>query len=246
MKMLRADTRAKQWALGIFLAVIAGYLDGYGLRFLGTFVSFMSGNTTMTGMNAGEGNFGAALPAAVAIAFFVAGSFSGNLLAHSRFRHSHRIILGAIAGLLGAAAFLDRRNLANAAFEIAVLSLAMGMTNPALAQIGAESVSLTFMTGTLTRIGGHLASAAGQDSLPGAQGPWDSHLARARIDSSLWLGFLAGAGVSGFVGADLRRWALLPPCFIMIALSVLSERAVRISERTMPAKENSGALGPAS
>jgi hypothetical protein len=45
MKPHLGETRA-QWALAIFLALTAGYLDGYGLLFLGVFVSFMSGNTT--------------------------------------------------------------------------------------------------------------------------------------------------------------------------------------------------------
>jgi hypothetical protein len=42
--------RRVQWAVAIFLALIAGYLDGYGLLVLGTSVSFMSGNTTTTGL----------------------------------------------------------------------------------------------------------------------------------------------------------------------------------------------------
>jgi hypothetical protein len=59
----------------------------------------------------------------------------------------------------------------NLYFTIALLSLSMGMTNPALAKIGAESVSLTFVTGTLNRIGGHLASAAGAKTSGGGAGP---------------------------------------------------------------------------
>src|ERR1700683_3408321 len=45
MKLLLYDARV-QWASAVFLALVAGYLDGYGLLFLGTYVSFMSGNTT--------------------------------------------------------------------------------------------------------------------------------------------------------------------------------------------------------
>jgi Cupin len=59
----------------------------------------------------------------------------------------------------------------NAPSQIAMLSVPMGMMNPALSKIGAESVSLTFVTGNLRRIGGHLASAAGRNPLPDAQGP---------------------------------------------------------------------------
>jgi Protein of unknown function (DUF1275) len=49
MKLLLYDARV-QWASAVFLALVAGYLDGYGLLFLGTYVSFMSGNTTFAGL----------------------------------------------------------------------------------------------------------------------------------------------------------------------------------------------------
>jgi len=61
--------------------------------------------------------------------------------------------------------------------------------NSALSKVGVESVSLTFVTGTLSRIGGHLAAAAAGKRLPERQGLEDSHLARARIDASIWVGF---------------------------------------------------------
>lgn len=86
--------------------------------------------------------------------------------------------------------------------------------------VGAESVSINYVTGTLNRIGGHLAAAAGREPLPEPQGPGDSHLARARIDASVWSGFLIGAGLSGMAGSHFRIWALLPPCVVMIALGL--------------------------
>ena len=218
------ETRVK-WALAVFLALIAGYLDGYGLLVLGTYVSFMSGNTTLAGLKSGQDNFQAALPSAIAVLSFVTGSFLGNLFSQSRLRYSHRLIFGVIAGLLATVAGLERHGLWNAPAEIALLSLAMGMMNPALSKVGAESVSLTFVTGTLNRIGGHLAAAAGRKPLPEGQGPGDSHLARARIDASVWSGFLVGAGLSGMAGSHLRMWALLPPCIVMIALGLFSECA---------------------
>ncbi|MBA3914873.1 MAG: DUF1275 domain-containing protein [Acidobacteriales bacterium] len=97
----------------------------------------------------------------------------------------------------------------------------MGMMNAVLSRVSAESVSLTFVTGTLNRIGGHLASAAGRKPLPEGQGPANSHLARARTDASVWLAFLIGAGLSGIASSHLRTWVLLPPCVVMIALGVL-------------------------
>lgn len=211
------------WAGAILLAMLAGYLDGYGLLFLGIYVSFMSGNTTMTGVKTGQGNFHAAFASAVAILFFVVGSFLGNLLCQSRLRHAHRITFALIAGLIATVASLEWNGLARVPCEIAALSLSMGMLNPVLARVGAESVSLTFVTGTLSRIGGHLASAAGRKPMEGPQGPVDSHLARARVETGIWTGFLTGAMLAGLTGSHVRTWALLPPCLAMIALALFSE-----------------------
>jgi len=224
MKLLLYDTRV-QWATAVFLALIAGYLDGYGLLFLKTYVSFMSGNTTFTGLKSGQGNFEAALPSAIAILSFVTGSFLGNLCTESKFRYSHRLIFGVIAGLLASVAGLELLGLRNALAEIALLTLAMGMMNPAMAKVGAESVSLTFVTGTLNRIGGHLAAAAGRKPLSEGQGPGDSHLARARLDASVWSGFLVGAALSGMAASHFQMWAPLPPCVVMIALGLFSKGA---------------------
>jgi uncharacterized membrane protein YoaK (UPF0700 family) len=222
MKLLSNDTRVK-WALAVFLALVAGYVDGHGLLVLGTYVSFMSGNTTFAGLKSGQGNFQAALPAGIAVLSFVTGSFLGNLLSQSRLRYSHRLIFAVIAGLIAAVAGFERHGLWSALVEIAVLSVAMGMMNPALSKVGAESVSLTFVTGTLNRIGGNLAAAAGRKPLREGQGSRDSYLARARIDASVWLGFLVGAALSGVVAAHFRTWALLPPCIAMIALGLFSK-----------------------
>jgi uncharacterized membrane protein YoaK (UPF0700 family) len=230
MKLLLYETRV-QWALAIILALIAGYLDGYGLLVLGTFVSFMSGNTTTAGLRSGQVNFHAALPFAIAVVSFVTGSFLGSLFCQSRLRYSHRLVFGAIAVLLATVAGLERHGLWNAAAEIAMLSLAMGMMNPALSKVGAESVSLTFVTGTLNRLGDHLAAAAGREPLSDGRGPGDSHLARARIEASVWSGFVVGAGLSGMVGSHFRMWALLPPCLVMIALGLFSECSATSPEK---------------
>jgi uncharacterized membrane protein YoaK (UPF0700 family) len=232
MKQVLDETRVK-WAFAVFLALVAGYLDGYGLLVLGTYVSFMSGNTTFAGLKSGQGNFQAALPSAIAVLSFVTGSFLGNLLSQSRLRYSRRLIFGVIAGLLATVAGLERHGLWNAPAAIALLSLAMGMMNPALSNVGAESVSLTFVTGTLNRIGRNLAAAAGRKPLTEGRGSGDSYLARARIDASVWSGFLVGAALSGMVALHFRMWALLPPCIVMIALGLFSEGATPSTEKSI-------------
>ena len=68
---------AHKWPQGkgymaISLALIAGYIDAYGFIQFGTFVSFMSGNTTEAGSNVGTGLASAAFPSFIAIVSFVA------------------------------------------------------------------------------------------------------------------------------------------------------------------------------
>ena len=229
---LRLYQTRVQWALAMFLALNAGYVDGFGLLYLGTSVSFMSGNTTTTGLKSGQGDFHAALPTAIAILSFVAGTFLGTLFSQSRLRYSHRLIFLVVAGLLATVAVLERHGPRNVLVEIAILAVGMSMMNPALSKVGGESVSLTFVTGTLNRMGGHLAAAAGRQPLPDGQGPKDSHLVRALIEASVWSGFVVGAGLSGMAGSHFRLWAaLLPPIVVMIALGLFSEWATPSIEK---------------
>ena len=223
---LNWSDRRVQWLGAITIAAIAGYVDGYGLLFLKTYVSFMSGNTTSTGVMSGRGNFHAAFLSALAIVCFITGSFLGNLMSQSRWRHCHRMMFCLIAAGLAAVVGLEWADLHNIAIEVALLGVTMGIVNPVLSKVGVEAVSLTFMTGTLSRIGGHLAMAAAQQPLSHLQGPKDSHLARAAIEAGVWCGFLGGAVLSGIGGSNRRTWVLLPPCVVMLFLGLVSECCV--------------------
>lgn len=218
MTLRSSDTHA-QLPLAVCLAVASGYLDGYGLLVLGTFVSFMSGNTTLTAVSTGQNSIRAALPSAIAVVSFVAGGFFGYLV--YRLRNSHRLIFGLMAVLLGVAVVLDRDRALNGV-QIALLSVATGMVNPAFSKIHAESVSLTFVTGTLSRMSSHIAAAAIREPLVDRQSPRDSHLSRARIDATIWAGFLIGALMSPVVISYFRAWSLLLPITVLLALALFS------------------------
>ena len=199
----------------------------------------MSGNTTSTGVMSGSGNYLAAFRSALAIIFFVTGSFFGSLLSQSKLRHTHRICFAWIAGMLATVAWLEWNGLRHMELEIALLCVAMGMVNPALTKIGAEPVSLTFITGTLNRMGGHIASAAQRKPLTDSHGDGDSHLRRAGIDASVWAGFIGGAvlaGLAGLLHPSLRAWALLPPCAVMLVLILFSDRSVPPAEGAVAKK----------
>ena len=82
--------------------MIAGFIDAYGMITYGVFVSFMSGNTTQAGYQTAEGAFGAASLSALAILFFVVGSFAATLLAQVTERHARRLVYGVVAVALAA------------------------------------------------------------------------------------------------------------------------------------------------
>jgi uncharacterized membrane protein YoaK (UPF0700 family) len=196
LRSLRLAGERQEW-LAAGLAMIAGFVDAFGMITYQTYLSFMSGNTTQTGYQTGQGNFGAAVPSALAIVFFGGGSFAGALLAHSAVRRIRRLVFGMVAFSLALIIGFTRLAVVSDGVGIAVISFAMGAMNTALSRVGAESVSLTFVTGTLTRIAVHLALAVRRAPLPDSQGSWDTHQHRARLLAGIWAAFLAGALLSG-------------------------------------------------
>lgn len=127
---------AKQTLLAVALCVVAGYLDGYGLLIFNTYVSFMSGNSTFASVRLGQGAFHAALPAAVAVLFFVVGSTLGALLLRSKLPHTHQLSFAFIGLLIAVVSVLTRGESAHITLAVALLSLGMGTVNAILPKIG--------------------------------------------------------------------------------------------------------------
>jgi uncharacterized membrane protein YoaK (UPF0700 family) len=205
--------------LAAALAMIAGFVDAYGMITYGVYVSFMSGNTTQTGYQAAEGAFRPASLSALAILFFVVGSFAGTLMVEFAGRYARPVLYGVVAAALAAIIGLTQLGMLPGAVAIAAISVAMGVMNNALSRVGAQAVSLTFVTGSLSRVGSSLALAMRRAPLRDAQGPWDTHLRRALLLARLWLGFLVGAFLSGAVTPRYGALVLSAPALILAALA---------------------------
>jgi uncharacterized membrane protein YoaK (UPF0700 family) len=214
----------QEW-LAVGLAMIAGFVDAYGIITYRTYLSFMSGNTTQAGFRIGQGNFWAAMHSALAIVFFVGGSFAGALLAHSAVRRIRRLVFGVVAGSLALIIGFTQLGFSSGWVPIAVLSFAMGAMNTALSRVGAQYVSLTFVTGTLSRIGVQLALAVRHAPLPDSQGSWDTPLYRTLLMAGIWAGFLTGALMSGAVTPRFGVWVLLFPVLVLSALAAFDRSA---------------------
>ncbi len=176
------------WLLAAALAGLAGFVDAIGfLETGGFFTAFMSGNSTRMAVGAvGDGR--AAGIAAAMIASFVAGVTLGAVIGN---RCSTRarlpVTVALVAALLALAAGLAMAGMTIAA--IGCTLLAMGAENTAFQREGQVSIGLTYMTGTLVKLGQALARVHQREH----RGEWLPYLL-------LWAGLVTGAllGASAF------------------------------------------------
>lgn len=211
-------------SLAVCLALIAGYVDAYGFITFGTFVSFMSGNTTHAGSDIGGGLLKAAVPAMLAIVSFVAGVFAATLLVRSNIRRPRSVLYVIIAALLGLTIAVTHLTSLSAPAFVIMLSFTMGVMNTALSRVGYQLVNVTFVTGTLSQIGGHLARSYRGEALEDADGPRDTHFARAMLLTTVWLGFFSGALLGGALTPRMGVWMLAIPAgaiFILLLAETL-------------------------
>ena len=211
--MLRHDRHVQ--TLAICLAGVAGYVDAVGfLETRGSFVSFMSGNTTRLGVGVTSISPTAATAAGL-IATFVFGVATGTLTGHAAGRNRRPLVLLLVAALLAAAALAGM--LQFRVVSLALTALAMGAENAVFEQDGEVSIGLTYMTGTLVKLGQRLAVALrGGDPFG-----WTSYL-------KLWLGLLTGAILGA--GVD-HRFGLGALWGAALAAALLSGAAARLDCR---------------
>jgi len=208
--MLRYDRDIRVLAMGY--AVLAGAVDAIGfLKSGGLFVSFMTGNSTRLAVGLAEISAIAAAAGAL-IALFVVGVVL-NVLVSESIGALHRKVTAAlfVSTLLIAASAAD--SLGFYQLTIGSLCLAMGAANAIFRREGEVSIGVTYMTGTLVKLGHRLA-----DSLRGAgDTSWLPYLL-------LWLSLVVG-GVAGAVGfnaaEDASLWAV---AFASLALAFAAWR----------------------
>jgi uncharacterized membrane protein YoaK (UPF0700 family) len=176
--------RVRLFAAG--LSGLAGFVDAIGFISLGGFfVSFMSGNTTRLGVGLAR-NPDAALLAIGLIALFVTGVMAGTLTRRFTPWRAAASVLLLVAALLALAARLEAQGWPTAA--AAAMVLAMGAENTVFEREGEVHIGLTYMTGTLVRLGQHLTAAM----LGGPPLAWLSYLL-------LWLGLAGGAAAGALL-----------------------------------------------
>ena len=190
-------------AFAVCLSALAGYVDAIGFMALGGFfVSFMSGNSTRFSVGLARRSPDAMVAGGL-IACFVFGVVLGSAVGRFAGRRRPTVILILVSGLLACGSSLAIAG-SNAA-ALSLVAMAMGAENTIFEREGEVSVGVTYMTGTLVKLGQRAAGALfGEDRLG-----WLPYLV-------LWLGLVGGA----FVGAVCYRWMGLQALWIGAAAAL--------------------------
>lgn len=195
--------------LALAVVALAGFTDAVSFQQFGhIYASFMSGNTTALGVALAGGGWAQAALLAGVVGLFVAGVVLGGWLHRAGGNPAGRV-LGVVAGLLSlAAGWWPGR------WALLALVLGMGMLNAAISQAGASPLSLTYVTGTLVKVGAGLL-----DRLSGR--PWPAGWRRQVLD---WLALAAGATLGALSWDHLGLRALLGAAAWAAALALLARR----------------------
>ncbi|MGO2515839.1 MAG: YoaK family protein, partial [Corynebacterium variabile] len=152
--------RRGEQLLAVALTVLAGFVDSVGFLYLGgVFLSFMSGNTTRFATAAVEGDGNLAVLAGSCVGLFLGGVILGalvhrlarNLWDLTRGREAVMVTVTALFGLSALLVALDTERAA-----MLVLSVGIGALNSVFERDGEVAVPLTYMTGTLVKMGQRL------------------------------------------------------------------------------------------
>ncbi|MES3026439.1 MAG: YoaK family protein [Pseudomonadota bacterium] len=215
----RYDRRVR--LLASALSAAAGYVDAVGFLMTGGFfVSFMSGNSTRLAVGLADHAAYAGLALGL-IVLFVVGVAIGALVGRVAKDRRGVAVLALVALLLAGAATLascgaDR-------FAVLMLALAMGAENTIFTEDGEVRIGLTYMTGTLVKLGKRITAALlGEDRLG-----WAPYLL-------LWLGLVVGAALGATAYHYVGSQALWAAACVMALLAMIAAR-LRISDASAAA-----------
>lgn len=206
-------------ALAVGLSALAGYVDAVGFLSAGNFfVSFMSGNSTRLGIALAQGRLSYAALAAGVILLFVAGVVIGSLRGDRAGMRREEAVLTLVAAFLTLAALSF--GLGWPAIGIVAMLLAMGAENAIFDRDGEVGIGLTYMTGTLVRMGRSLAAI----TTGGSRTSW-------MLYGRLWLGLATGATLGGTIHNRLGSASLWLAVLAVIGTAIALRRGTSIARR---------------
>ena len=222
---MAASLSTRQQLLAAGLTASAGFVDGlFFIHLGGYFVSFMSGNSTRAAADLAQGNYQGWLMASLLIAAFVFGVMLSSLAVRygpRRFHPPAESLLSQQVAPHGSAVWMSYALLVVGAVSTLIapiepvvpfiIAAATGAINGTFTRRGEVTVGLTYMTGTLVKMGQSLASAIAVRS--------PVYLARFVRYLGLWAAIAIGALVGGWAYTLMGLAAIW---LVVAALTVLA------------------------
>lgn len=218
--------------LAVVLAAVAGFVDAHVYLFVvQVFVANQSGNLIGLGMATGQADWHTAVSTLVAIVAFVAGVFGATTLlrrdaAAGRPARPH-VLLAVEAGalvVLGVGLWIVDPRLSQGwrLVDLAVVvtaASAMGVQSTSIRNVGKISVTTTYGTGALVRIGEKIAAP-----LRAAGSPGDPlRMQTIAVVLIVLAGYVGGAAVSAALGS--ASWLVMIPALAMVAVALIAHRS---------------------
>jgi uncharacterized membrane protein YoaK (UPF0700 family) len=219
---LRKEDRTT-FLFSLVIAGVAAYVDATGfLLYSGVYLSFMSGNSTRAAVLVARGDWQQLAPVVGVIPTFVLGVTLGAIM-HGIFKRQGQAMVLSIAGIaLGLVAALENYGQAAGPNDTRLglfltLAATMGLLNSMAQRVDKVSISLTFVTGTLVRLG---TAVAGQITNRGRSDGGDQRVTIVVL-TSIYFAFFLG-GVSGGIAAALYGLrCTIAPAIVLIGLGLL-------------------------
>jgi uncharacterized membrane protein YoaK (UPF0700 family) len=213
------------FVLSLAVVCTAAYVDAAGfLLYSGAYVSFMSGNTTRAGVFLARGSWDQAGLLAGVILVFVFGAAIGTMIIGVFKKRGQALVLlatgiglGAVAGLGIYWQMIRLNDLPRA--SLLILPALMGVMNSAVRQIDKVSVGLTYITGSLAKLGTVIGSKIIQRGAD--EGTQNETIL---VLGSLCFAFLVGAACGGLAAGHYGLKCVLAPAAVLVGLGVVRWR----------------------
>ena len=206
--------------LTLVIAAAAAYVDATGfLLYSGVYLSFMSGNTTRAAVLVGRGDWQQVAPAIGVIPMFVLGTAIGTAIIGISKRRGQAMVLFTAGIALAFVAALEvyfRPNDMRPGL-LFVLTATMGLLNPAIQRVDRVSVALTYVTGTLAKLG----TAIGSKIINDGKNDGGDQSETILILASVWFAFFIGAISGGLAAAHYGLRCNIAPAIVLFVLGLL-------------------------
>jgi uncharacterized membrane protein YoaK (UPF0700 family) len=225
-KKPNADLPKKErtnFLLSLVIAAVAAYVDATGfLLYSGIYLSFMSGNSTRAAVLVARGDWPQLAPVIGVIPTFVLGVTIGTVM-NGIFKKQGQAIVSFTAGIaLGVVAALEIYWLSVGSNDtrlglFLVLAATMGLLNSTVQRVNKVTVGLTYVTGTLAKLG----TAIGSQITNRGKSDGGNQSETILILVSMLFAFFIGAVCGGLAAAHYGLRCTIAPAIVLLLLGLL-------------------------